>query len=154
VLALGESLGGAIALQALATDANLCGVVAEGAYSSFREIAYERIYHGLGHTLLRPLVEIGLAVARSDTGIDLDEANPTAAIAASSSPVLLFHGDRDTDNSPEHSRRLQRAQPKADFWLVPGAAHSGAHGVAPLEFERRVLAFFARSSSARTSCCP
>jgi hypothetical protein len=70
-------------------------------------------------------------------------ASPQAAIARSSTPVLLIHGLGDKKTPPEHSEILAAVNPRTtELWLVPGAGHTGAYGAAPREFEGRVLGFY------------
>jgi uncharacterized protein len=70
VYGLGESMGAAQLLQSLAAEPNFCAIVAESSFSSFREIAYDRMgqqFHAgpwVGRTVLRPVVEIALAYVR------------------------------------------------------------------------------------------
>src|SRR5262249_11952999 len=63
IYAFGESMGAAQALQALQTEPRFCAVAAESSFSTFREIAYDRMGQHfnagpwVGRTVLRPLVE-------------------------------------------------------------------------------------------------
>jgi fermentation-respiration switch protein FrsA (DUF1100 family) len=58
-------------------------------------------------------------------------------------PLLIIHGGRDRRVPSEHGRMLYEAagEPK-EFWFVPEAAHLDFDLHRPLEYERRVLAFF------------
>lgn len=82
----GTSLGAAVAIHA-ADLPRVCAVVADSAYSSLRDVAYDRISQRLhvprfvGRTLLRPAVELGFLYARVRYGVWLGEASADAAIA-------------------------------------------------------------------------
>jgi uncharacterized protein len=149
VYALGESMGAALALEALAKEPRLCAVVAESPYSTFRQVAYDRegLYVRLGPWFGRSVgrlpVEIGLLYARLRHGLDFTRASPESAAAHSAVPVLLIHGEQDINILPWHSVELAHADAHAQLWLVPHAEHTGAWSTAPQEFERRVLGFFA-----------
>ncbi len=94
--------------------------------------------------------EIGLLYARWRYGVDLRRANPLVAVKSSNVPVLLIHGEEDINILPWHSRALAQADPAhAELWLVPGAGHCGAVGLAPDEFWFRVLSFFKRHNGAQ-----
>jgi hypothetical protein len=97
----------------------------------------------VGRLLAAPPVWAGFLYARLRYGLDFRAASPAAAIARSTTPVLLIHGLNDTQTAPEHARILasQRAR-NTVLWLVPGAGHTGAFGTAPREFQERVLGFF------------
>ena len=155
---LGESMGAALVLESLATEPRFCAVVADSGFATFRSVAYDRegYFLGLGRFGLERWfgrtigflpAEVGLHYAKWRYGVDLFRANPVDALRNSSTPVLLIHGDADINILPDHSRVLAVANPKAEFWLVPGAVHCGAAGKAPQEFWPRVLGFFQRYNS-------
>ncbi len=151
VYGLGESLGGAVLLQSLRLEERFRAVVAEGAYSSFPEIAIERIRQ---QSPLPPwaagafepsFAYAGLCYSYLRYGLRLWDVSATDAVRSSSTPVLLIHGLLDRNTSIANSRRIAAANAHTvQLWEVPQAAHVGAFGTAPQEFERRVLAWFAR----------
>lgn len=149
VYEFGESMGAAIALESLRTRPSVCGVVAESSFSTFRQVAYDRIglYAHLGPWFGRSLgrlpVEIGILYARVHYGLDLTRANPLEAVEQSSVPVLLIHGAADVNILPWHSVLLRAADQRSTLWIVPHAAHTGAMATAPNEFQERVLQFLA-----------
>ena len=150
---LGESMGAAQLLASLRTTPGFCAVVAESTFASFREASYDRLGEKLnagawaGRTLLRPAVEVGLLYARWKYGVDLEQASPQNAVAASSVPVLLIHGLKDTNLPPRHSEMIvahsSSRNPAVVLWEPANAGHCGAAGAEPQEFERRVLGWFA-----------
>jgi uncharacterized protein len=157
----GESMGAALVLESLASESRFCAVAAESAFSDFRRVAYDRegYFVGAGRLGMERIVgrtvgllpaELALLYARWHYGVDLREANPVDAVRSSEVPVLLIHGEDDINILPWHARALAQADPvHAELWLVPGAGHCGAVGVAPNEFWYRVLNFFARHNLAQ-----
>lgn len=151
VYGFGESMGAAIVLQATAREPRFCAVVAESAFATFREAAYERIGeyfgagpHWFGRTIGRPIIWAASLYSRLRYGRDLMKANPLDALRKSRLPVLLIHGTADTNLLPVNSAQLARAAPgHVQLWLVPGAQHTGAYATQPEEFERRVVGWFA-----------
>jgi pimeloyl-ACP methyl ester carboxylesterase len=152
IFGLGESMGAAQLLNLLASEHGFCAVVAESSFATFREASYDRLGENfnsapwLGRTLLRPAVEAGFLYARLKYGIDIEQAAPEDSVAASSAPVLLIHGLKDT-NLPPHNSELILAQsmsrgPAVVLWEPPNAGHTGAASADPAEFERRVIAWF------------
>jgi dienelactone hydrolase len=149
VFGLGESMGAAQLLQSLSTENGFCAVVAESPFATFREIAYDRMgqYFGigpwLGRTILRPVVEVSFLYARLRYGLDMQQILPEDAAAASTVPILLIHGTLDNNIPVRHCQRIvARAAPHAVLWEVPGADHAASLGIAPEEFERRVISWF------------
>jgi len=154
---MGESMGAAELLEALATGARFCAVVAESGFASFREIAYDRMGQpfGLGpwvgRTVLRPLVEIAFLRARWKYNLNMEQVSPEDAVAHTSIPVLLIHGAIDSNIPVRHSRAMHAVAPQTALWVVPGADHCGAMSVAPSEFERRVLEWFREKPTSITT---
>lgn len=153
IYGLGESMGAAELLQSLAVEPRFCGVIAESSFSNFREIAYDRMGQRFGtgpwagRTVLRPVVEIALLIARVRYQVDLTQASPEDTVAHTHVPVLLIHGVVDSNIPLRHSLRLVNHNPQLALWRVPGADHCGAMSVAPQEFEQRVLDWFATHES-------
>jgi pimeloyl-ACP methyl ester carboxylesterase len=155
IFGLGESMGAAQLLQSLAAEPNFCAVTAESSFSSFREIAYDRMgqqFHAgpsVGRTILRPVVEIALAYTRWKYHLDLASVSPEDIVARTQVPVLLIHGQIDSNIPVRHSRQIKLANPRVVLWEVPGADHCGAISVAPAEFDQRILSWFAMGEQAR-----
>jgi pimeloyl-ACP methyl ester carboxylesterase len=148
IFGLGESMGAAQLLQSLDAGTHFCAVVAESSFSNFREIGYDRMGQPfglgpwLGRTFLRPLVEAAFLRARWKFNLDLRSVSPEDAVAITHVPVLLIHGQVDSNIPVRHSRRIHGRNPKTVLWEVPNADHCGAISTAPQEFERRVLNWF------------
>ena len=149
---LGESMGAAQLLASLRTSRGFCAVVAESPFASFREASYDRLGEKLhagawaGRTLLWPAVESGFLYARWKYGVDLEQASPEDAVAASNVPVLLIHGKKDTNLPPRHSEmilaRSAARGPAVVLWEPAEAGHCGAAVAEPAEYERRVIGWF------------
>jgi uncharacterized protein len=149
VYGFGESYGAALMLQSLAVEPRFCAVAVESAFSTAREMSYERVSGPLhlkpwfGHTLGLPVIASAELYARLRYGIDLLQPSPLEAVEHSAVPVLLIHGDQDRNISPRHAFILAKAAPDhVHLWLVPGAGHTMAWAVAHQEFETRLLEWF------------
>lgn len=148
IFALGESMGASQVLQALDTHLHFCAVAAESPFANFREIAYDRMgqpFHlgpWVGRTILRPLVEVAFLRARWKYHLNMEDISPEDSVAATATPVLLIHGQVDSNIPIRHSRRIHARNPSTELWEVPNADHCGAFGIAPQEFERRILSWF------------
>lgn len=157
IFGMGESMGAAELLQSLDAGTKFCGVVAESSFATFREIAYDRMgqpFHlgpWVGRTVLRPVVEIAFLRARWKYGLRMWDISPEDTVAATKVPVLLIHGDVDSNIPVRHSRLIHARNGAAQIWEVPGADHCGAISVAPREFEERVLAWFGGSAPLKGS---
>jgi fermentation-respiration switch protein FrsA (DUF1100 family) len=149
VYGFGESMGAAQLLESLSMEDRFCGVIAESSFSTFREIAYDRVGQPLhtgpwlGRTLLRPLVAVAFGYAKWKYKLNMEQISPERAIASNHVPVFLIHGEEDSNIPVRHSRMIAKRDPAVVLWIVPGAGHCGAISVAREEFEQRVLGWYA-----------
>lgn len=152
----GESMGAAISLQATEVTSDLCAVAVESPFSTFREIAYDRMAQ---HTPFgtwfwrsaagRPIIEIALAYAQWRYHVDLTQADPEIALEHSKVSALLIAGTADHNIPMRHSAELMRTSGShASLWVVQGADHGGAVTVAGPEFEHRIVEWFQQHNHA------
>ena len=157
IFGFGESMGAAQLLSALQAEPHFCAVAAESPFSTFREIAYDRVgqyFHTgrwLGRTVLFPVVEIAFAYARWQHHVDLAEVSPLRAASSTHVPILLIHGQQDKNVPVRHSRAIADRNPSLVLWEVPGADHCGAVSVAPDEFESKLTAWFEQHPRVKTA---
>ncbi|HEV2199355.1 MAG TPA: alpha/beta fold hydrolase [Bryobacteraceae bacterium] len=148
IFGLGESLGGAVLIQAAAVTHDLSAIVAESSYSDLKSVAGYRV----GRMIAVPRVSepvaalmVGTAMqyARVRYGVNLEEVSPISAIGQIRTPILLVHGLADTETPPGESVELANRNSRAVLWLVPHAKHVGAYSANPAMFGERVLSWFA-----------
>jgi alpha-beta hydrolase superfamily lysophospholipase len=152
IFALGESMGAGIALQSAAADPRIEGVVAEASFASLREASYDyaglRKYPWLGKTFFAPFSWTLLYRGESLAGFHADEVAPEKSVAARAFPILLICDEKDVALPCRHTERIYAAaRGTKQLWVVPGAYHTAALGFQPVEFRRRVLAFFAAAAA-------
>jgi alpha-beta hydrolase superfamily lysophospholipase len=142
VYGLGESMGAAILLQAAGSGVPIDAIVAESSFSSFPEVARDRISQKIG-PLGGPLVDSAFFYAKLRYRLDFFQASPVAAAARIQVPILLIHGPQDLNTPQVHSLRIQAANPThTTLWAPTNVPHVLALSRQPAEFERRVLAHF------------
>ena len=148
VYGFGESMGAAQLLQSLAVESRYCAVIAECSFSTFRETSYDRMGQRfrtgpwLGRTILRPIVMSAFLYTRLRYNVDMDQVSPEDAVASSHVPVLLIHGEADTNIPVRHSLRIAAGNAKCVLWEVPGTGHSSAIDTSPRQLETRLLSWF------------
>jgi pimeloyl-ACP methyl ester carboxylesterase len=118
---IGNSLGGAVAIQGAVGNERVAGVVAAEAFSDLRTIAIERAPRFLPALVISRAFRVAEELGR----FDVADVSPVDAAASLRIPVLLIHGAADVDTPPDHSRRIlvALAGPK-QLLLVPGAGHN------------------------------
>lgn len=139
----GFSMGAAILLQSLPREPRFRAVVAEAPFSSFEQIALDRIaQQGVPMAVAWPIVKTGFVWARVRYSADLRDASPAAAVRGTQTPVLLIHGTDDVNIPIAHSRRLAAENRGMVLWEVPGAHHMDVSTRAPAAYEQRVVEWF------------
>jgi pimeloyl-ACP methyl ester carboxylesterase len=152
-----ESMGAAGLLQSLHSESRFCAVAAESPFSSFREIAYDRVgqfFHAgpwVGRIILRPIVECAFIYAKWRYHLNFDLDSPEKAVESTKVPVFLIHGQVDSNIPLRHSRKIAAGNRNVALWEVPGADHCGAIGIAPVELERRVTEWFRQNDRGSTA---
>ena len=123
VILMGESLGGAVAVE-LAARVQVDGLVLQSTFTSAWDMAKTIMPVGL----LQPL-----------TGVTFDSASLIPLIRC---PKLFIHGDQDKTVPFRLGRRLfELAQPPKDFYQVPGAGHNDLLLIAGGAYVLRMKAF-------------
>jgi pimeloyl-ACP methyl ester carboxylesterase len=150
IFGFAESMGAAELLQSLAVQPRFCAVAVESPFSTFHEIAYDRMgqpFHlgpWFGRTLFRPVIEFAFLYVLWKYRLDMQQISPEDSVAATKVPVFLIHGQMDGNIPIRHSRQLHARNPNTTLWEVPNADHCGAISAAPQEFEQRLLKWFSR----------
>jgi pimeloyl-ACP methyl ester carboxylesterase len=150
LFALGNSMGGGIALQAAGSDGRIETVAAEAPFADLQEASYD--YAGLqrwpllGKTLFAPGAWTVVYHGEKLAGFPASEVSSVKAVRQRAFPLLLICDGADVVLPCRHSERIlsfAAGTPK-ELWRVPGALHTAAMGAAPQEFRERVIAFFER----------
>lgn len=143
LLILGQSLGGAMALAALAARGTegVRAVVIDSTFYSYRTIVRDKI----GQMPVLSLLKWPLSFVLTGNG-----HSPAHAIdRIAPVPLVLIHGTHDRVIPFRHSERLfQRAGQPKQLWLIDGGGHTDAFMRS--EYRRRVVEFLRRSSSVGT----
>jgi alpha-beta hydrolase superfamily lysophospholipase len=99
---MGTSLGGAVALQAAAEDGRIAAVISIAAFSDLRTAAIERAPFFAS----RSNIENAFRLAEAEGRFQVAEVSPVGAAPLIRVPVLLIHGDHDTETPYAHAQRL------------------------------------------------
>ncbi len=143
--AAGFSIGAAALAEVAAKRNDVGFVLLMAPYSTLREsIVSDFSGHG-------PLSAWPAQWGLEWGGVELDTVKPIEAIVTlKKRPLLMIAGERETD--PGMTQRIFAvARPEAGTWLVPKAEHGQYRKVAPEEYQRRVMTFFAPLALTPTS---
>jgi fermentation-respiration switch protein FrsA (DUF1100 family) len=123
VIVFGQSLGGALAIGAVAHSAyrtHIKGLIVDCAFADYRLIAREKL---AGFWLTWPF-QWPLSLT-----IDNDYSPLSSVRAVAPIPLLIMHGEQDQVIPVHHARLLyeQAREPKA-IWIFPDGSHGGTTG--------------------------
>lgn len=120
-------------------------IVADSSYATLEDLVARQFFFLPGPTKW-PFVGLTKVYARLLLHVNVGDAAPAAAVQELSTPLLLIHGDADSQIPMEHARRIYaNANPATtDLWIVPGANHGFSHAIEGPTYEARVLQFFGR----------
>ncbi len=123
VVLIGSSLGGAVALQQAAVDPRISTVVSAEAFSDLKTVVTER-----APFVFTPVaIEQSIQIAEEKGHFEIEKVSPVLAARHIKVPVLIIHGEADTETPPQHANRIFNALagPKR-LILVPKAKHNGS----------------------------
>lgn len=139
---LGESMGGAAAILAAASEPAITAVVTEAAFASLDVVVDRRLRSFLG-PMAAPVMKSCRLMSAERLDLQFPNVAPADVVAKlSPRPFLLIQDGLDIVCPSRESERLFEAalQPK-ERWIIPFAPHTFGYQASPREFERRVVGF-------------
>jgi dipeptidyl aminopeptidase/acylaminoacyl peptidase len=140
---LGVSLGSASATYAAAEEPAISALVIDSGFADFGTLASTILRRSSSSaTILLPALGwINTALA----GVNGLASQPVAQIPRIlPRPIMVIHGADDRLIPPAQAEQLAQAA-GTHVWLVAGANHARTYRTAPVEYTRRVAAFFDNS---------
>ena len=155
----GNSMGGAVALQSLATDERLRFGLIESTFTDLPTITQAYGYRLSGLPLPKFLTDLVLWRAGLIAGFKPFDIRPVEAAVAITQPVQLIHGDADGNIDVGHVHRLYAALGSADkrLHVVAGGDHADLYSVGGGEINiftvyRAVFFGFLRDMVGKSTC--
>ena len=152
---IGFSMGAAVALMVAAREPSVRAVIADSPFTAQRDIVRYRVRRAAGRfasTLTQPLGDAIVALAdrrlQRRLGFRFADVQPLGDVTRLTQPLLLIHGEADTEVPVEHSQRIARAAAEAgvplETWYVPTATHCEAYFLDRPAYCDRAVTFFRR----------
>lgn len=139
--ALGFSLGGSVAIMNENNDVK--AIVADSAYSNLNNML-EAMYRNF-YFLKHPFVYMTRIYSKIFFGMDPKDISPATAIKNIDKPVLIIHGNKDSQIPVNEAQLLYNANKKNELWIVENADHGETYALNKKEYEKRVLEFFEKN---------
>jgi uncharacterized protein len=138
----GNSLGAAVALQALETDRRLrCGVL-ESPFTTLREIVFDYMKRISGIPV-RQISNRALTRAGEIARFPVDSVQPEESARHVVQPVMVVHGLLDEHVSPEYGKRVFQNLGSSDKqWVpVPQGSHYNLGSIGGEAYKRQIIGF-------------
>jgi fermentation-respiration switch protein FrsA (DUF1100 family) len=136
----------------LAHHPKINAIVADSAYATLEDLIGSHFFF-LPGPLKWPPVALTTLYAKLFVGVNVDAAASVEAVRTLRTPLLLIHGEADSQIPVDHAHRLAaNADPSlTEVWIVPGAEHGHARAIAGPRDEARVRRFFTQHLCAQST---
>ncbi|MBU2530999.1 MAG: prolyl oligopeptidase family serine peptidase [Elusimicrobia bacterium] len=134
----GLSMGAATAL--MVKPGKLKAIVADSPYADLKSVL-DDIFSIFG-ILRHPLLAVMNIYNKIVFGVTTQNVSPLKNIGNLKIPILIIHGDQDSQLPLSGSKKLHEKNPESQLWIIKGADHCETSFVAGDEYDRRVTAFF------------
>lgn len=141
----GKSLGGAIALQAMAYDPRIEFGIIESTFTDMTQIVSDYQKRYFGGLRLKWLSNYALAQASKTANFEPKEVSPLNAVKQIDRPVILLHGTNDQRISFDYGKQLYEnlASKEKRFVAMEGAGHNSIFAVNDSLYYNSIEAFLA-----------
>ena len=139
--ALGFSLGASVAIMSKNNDVK--AIVADSAYSNLNNMI-ESMYGGFSF-LKYPFVRMTRIYSKIFLGVDPKDVSAANAIRNTNKPILIIHGEKDSQIPVNEAHILHNANKDTKLWIVENADHGEIYAYNKEEYEKRVFGFFEKN---------
>ncbi|MFS4483585.1 alpha/beta hydrolase [Hyunsoonleella sp. 2307UL5-6] len=144
----GNSLGAAIALQALEYDSRLSFGIIESSFANLRQIVYDyqqRICYGVS---LKFACNISLKEAGIIAKFNPDNVSPVESASNINQPVMICHGDVDKNINVSYGKAIFENLKSKDkeLVIVEGGGHFDLFGSGGKSYKTKLFNFLERQS--------
>ncbi len=123
--------------------AEVNAIIADSGYANLENMV-KHVYKLFGPLKL-PFVHMTNLLSVLFFGKHPRAVSPAAAGMDSDVPILVIHGDQDTQIPVRNAHQLKKANPRVELWIAKGSDHGQAHALYPDEYEQRVKDFLGRN---------
>jgi len=144
----GNSMGGAIAIQALELDKRIEFGIIESTFTDLKQIVYDyqkNYTYGIG---FRPFCSIALNEAGKIAGFSPNEVSPISSVRNIEQPILIAHGEADKNIKFDYGKLLFENLKSTDKKFIPvkGAGHFNLGVVGGEKYTQAIEKFILKNS--------
>lgn len=114
-------------------------IIADSAYAELDNMIV-RVYSMFGPVKL-PFVLVTKFFARVFLGTQTKDISPAKAVEKSKIPILVIHGDKDSQIPVENAYALKESNPDINLWIVKGSDHGEAYARHPEIYKKQIKDF-------------
>ena len=139
----GNSLGGAIAIQALEHDKRLAFGIIESTFTDLRQIVYDYQARYSFNIPLKWMCDLTLNKARELTDFNPDKVKPIHSVKHIDQPVLIAHGNADKNIKFEYGVELYNnlKSSEKEFFTVENGGHYNLFKAGGENYKNKVFNF-------------
>ena len=138
----GQSLGGAIALQAMGSDKRIQYGIIESTFSDLNSINNDYFKHKIGFSF-KIFTDYLVYRAGRIAEFDPQEANPLLYCSKIKQPILLIHGNQDKRINIKYAKAnfSQINSQKKELYIIEGANHLNVWQIGGAQYFDKVISF-------------
>lgn len=114
-------------------------IISDSAYADLESMV-KHIYSKFG-PLKFPFVKTTNLLSLIFFRVHPKKVSPASAIKETTIPILVIHGEKDTQIPVENAYLLKASNPNIEFWIVKDSDHGEAYALYKNEYEKRVKNF-------------
>lgn len=141
---IGNSMGAAITLQAMALEKRIVCGISESSFADLREIQcdyLEQLIKVRWDWISEPAFARSEEIAR----FRIDDVAPEISAKSITQPVMIIHGDSDEKINIRYGKRIyDNLHSPREFYTVQGGGHENLRVKGGEEYTRRIRVFFAK----------
>ncbi|WP_299899745.1 alpha/beta fold hydrolase [uncultured Aquimarina sp.] len=139
----GNSLGGAIAIQALAFDNRIKFGVIESTFTEMDQVVYDYSKKMMKGIIIKPISDYALRRAGEIADFDPDQVKPILSVKKIQQPVLIAHGDADQNIDVTYGKQLYESLKSEDkeLIIVEDGGHVGLAEQGGAAYTKKLMAF-------------
>lgn len=127
----------------LMSKVNVNAIISDSAYADL-EMMINHIYSMFG-ILKFPFVQITKAITIIFFRVDPKDVSPSLAVKNTNIPILVIHGEKDSQIPVENAYALKENNPDIDLWIVKNSDHGQAYSLFKNEYQNRIKSFLKKN---------
>jgi len=121
---------------------NVNAIIADSPYADLNRMV-KRMFFLFG-PLKFPFVFTTDLLTRIFFKTSLRDVSPANAVKGYHVPILLIHGEKDSQIPVENAYAIKESNPNIELWVVKGADHGFSYALAKDEYHKRIKSFLTK----------